>query len=194
MDVKKSFFMDLLRDKRMSLRTLAKRMDILPSQLSLTFSGTRRMQIAEAVKIAQVLGAPINEVMVNAGIEEARTDRRRCKIVGFVNGDSEIHPPEDGVIDKTLMPEGLSSECEAVQARTTGTPLAWADGWVFFSNGKQDPDELEGRFVRAKIKDGPEVLATILRGYEPGTYNLSGPRNMVSQRIEWAKAVILTRH
>lgn len=194
MDVKKSFFLDLLRDKRMSLRTLAKRMDILPSQLSLTFSGVRRMQIAEAVKIAQVLGAPINEVMVNAGIEEARTDRRRCKVVGFLNGDCEVDAPADGVIDKTLMPEGLSSECEAIQARTVGTPMAWADGWVFFSTEKQDPDDLEGRFVRAKIKDGPEVLATIRRGYEPGTFNLSGPRNLVSQRIDWAKAIVLTRH
>lgn len=194
MDVKKSFFIDLLRDRKMSLRTLAKRMDILPSQLSLTFSGTRRMQIAEAVKIAQVLGAPINEVMVNAGIEEARTDRRRCKVVGFVNGQGEIDPPADGAIDKTLMPEGLPSDCEAVQARTVGTPLAWTDGWLYFSSGKQDPDDLEGRFVRAKIKDGPEVLATIRRGYEPGTFNLIGPCSLVSQRIEWAKAVILTRH
>lgn len=194
MDVNKPFFLDLLRDRRMSLRTLAKRLDILPSQLSLTFSGTRRMQIAEAVKIAQVLGAPINEVMVNAGIEEARTDRRRAKVIGFMNGKGEIEPCPIDSTDRTLIPEGLARECDAIQARTSETPLAWADGWVFFTNGKHEPEELVGRFVRTKIKDGPEVLATIRRGYEPGTFNLSGMTNLVSQRLEWAAPILLTRH
>lgn len=194
MVVNKSFFLDLLQDRGMSLRTLAKRLEILPSQLSLTFSGTRRMQIAEAVKIAQILGASLNEVMVNAGIEEARTDRRRCKVIGFLNGKGEVEPCDPDAITRTLIPEGLPAECEAIQARTSDTALAWADGWVFFTNGKQDPDELKGRFVRAKVKDGPEVVATIRRGYEPGTYNLSGMSNLVSQRLEWASPILLTRH
>ncbi len=194
MTVNKSFFLDLLKDRSMSLRTLAKRLDILPSQLSLTFSGVRRMQISEAVKIAQILGAPLNEVMVQAGIEEARTDRRRCEVIGFMNGRGEVEKPPQGEVDRTLIPEGLSADVRAVQARTAHSKLDWMDGFLMFCNGKQEPDELLGRLVWAKIQGGNEVIATVRRGYSPGTYNLSGPFVLESQRLEWAAQILLTKH
>lgn len=192
-DVNKRFFEDLLRDRSMSLRQLAKRMDILPSQLSLTFTGKRRMQIAEAVKIAQILGTTINEVMINAGIEEAKLDRQRVRVVGILNGEGEVDTNES-TIERTIAPQGLPSDCTAIQARTADSPLAWLDGWVFFCNGRQPPEELIGKFCHVKIADGPAVLATIGRGYSSGTYNLSGPFSRVSQRLEWASPIIATRN
>lgn len=195
MEVNKRFFDDLLKDRGLSLRQLSKRMDILPSQMSLTLNGKRRMQISEAVKIAQILGAPINEVMINAGIEAARSDRRRCDVLGILQGDGSVAAVQGS--ERTIAPEGLPEDCQAVQARTAESPLGWMDGWVFFCSGKQEPKELVGRFCWIKIEGGPEVLATIRRGYDPGTYTLMGPlasREMVSQRIEWAAPVVLTRH
>lgn len=194
MDTNKKFFEDLLRDRRLSLRQLAKRLDILPSQLSLTFNGKRRMQIAEAVKIAQILGAPINEVMLHAGIEEARTDRRRVTITGYMNGKFEVLPNDPESTERTLLPEGLPGDCRAIQARTAGTPMAWADGWVLFANGQQDPEEVLGTFCIVKMTDGTEAVGTLGRGYEPGTYSLHGPISRTSQRLEWASRIILTRH
>lgn len=194
MEANKSFFEDLLRDRRLSLRQLAKRLDILPSQLSLTFNGKRRMQISEAVRIAQILGAPLNEVMLNAGIEEARTDRRRVTITGYINGNFEIEPGQPGSVDRTLLPDGLPADCQAFQARTAGTPLAWADGWVLFANGQQDPEELLGTFCIAQIKGGPQVIGTLGRGYDSGTYSLHGPIPRTSQRLEWVSRVLYTRH
>lgn len=194
MDTNKKFFEDLLRDRRMSLRQLSKRLDILPSQISLTFNGKRRMQISEAVRIAQILGAPINEVMLAAGIEEVRTDRNRVTISGYVDGQFEVTPPEPGGMDRTLLPDGLPADSRAIQARTAGTPVAWMDGWMFFVNGQQEPEELLGVFCLAKLDNGQEVVGTLGRGYEPGTYTLHGPVQRTSQRIVSVARILMTRH
>ena len=45
MTVDRRFFENLLADRNMSLRQLATKMDMSHSQLSLTFSGARRMQL-----------------------------------------------------------------------------------------------------------------------------------------------------
>lgn len=194
MPTNKKFFEDLLRDRRMSLRQLSKRLDILPSQISLTFNGKRRMQISEAVRIAQILGAPLNEVMLNAGIEEVRTDRNRVTITGYMNGEYEVIPADPGTVERTLLPDGLPADSRAIQCRTAGTPVAFTDGWMLFSNGKQDPEELLGTFCVAKIQGGSEVIGTLSKGYELGTYTLHGPVPRTSQRLEWAARILITRH
>jgi hypothetical protein len=55
-------------------------------------------------------------------------------------------------------------------------------------------DDMLGRFCWAKITGGPEVLAVIRRGYTPGAFNLSGPFTMESQRLDWVRPVLITRH
>lgn len=194
MPTNKKFFEDLLRDRRMSLRQLSKRLDILPSQISLTFNGKRRMQASEAVRIAQILGAPLNEVMLNAGIEEVRTDRNRVTITGYMNGQYEVIPADPGAIERTPLPDGLPSDSRAIQCRTAGTPVAFTDGWMLFCNGKQEPEELLGTFCVAKIQGGSEVIGTLSKGYELGTYSLHGPVPRTSQRLEWAARILITRH
>ena len=194
MSVNKSFFEDLLKDRKLSLRQLSKRLEILPSQLSQTFNGKRRMQITEAVKIAQVLGAPLNEVMIAAGIEEARMNARRCTVVGCMSGAGEVVLKGPDAVIRTLLPDGLPPEAVAIQARTDESALSWMDGWLFFMAGEHKPEEMAGRFCRVQITDGPQVMATIRRGYEAGTYNLSGPTSMASQRLDWASPVLITKN
>lgn len=197
MEVNKRFFDDKLRDRRLSLRSVAKQMDMLPSQLSLTLNGKRRMQIAEAVKIGQILGAPLADVMIAAGIEEAKHDRRRCNIIGHLVGGGEvsmtkIDPVGKGAIERVIIPDGLPDNVEAIQARTHGSNFAHADGWLFFlSAERQSPNELIGQFSAVQIENGPMVVGTIGRGYTSGTYNvMAWPLNLESQRIEYAKRII----
>ena len=190
--VNKTFFSDLLVDRGMSLRQLAKRLDVLPSQLSLTFNGKRRMQMAEAVRISQVLGAPLSEVMAAAGIAEATS--RRCRVEGILGGDGFVAPVGEGEIERVLVPDGLPEGCTAVQARTLESQLAWMDGWVFFCNGAQPPEELAGRFCLVTLADDRRLLATVRRGYATGTFNLSGPVTILSQRVKSASPVLMTRN
>ena len=84
MPVNKKYFDDLMKDRRISLRAIAREMNCSPSQLSRTFGGYRRMQLAEAATIARMLGVPVVEVMVNAGIEEVRGERKYAKVIGFL--------------------------------------------------------------------------------------------------------------
>lgn len=195
MEVNRPFFDGLLKDRRLSLRELARRMEMLPSQLSLTFKGVRRMQITEAVKISQILGAPVAEVMVAAGIEEAKLSRARATIVGIYTAEGHVIPNTGA--ERIVMPDNLPEFCEAIQARTEGTALAWIDGFITMAAplSEEGIDALVGRYARVKIKDGPEVLATIRRGYEPNTYNLSGPMGtLTNQVIEMAAPIYLTKH
>lgn len=189
--VNKPYFMDLIRHRQMSLRQLAKKIDILPSQLSLTLSSKRRMQLDEAVQIAEHLGVPLEQVVTNAGIEASLPQGKRCSVVGVLGGDGTVETAR--IADRITMPDALPKGTVAVQARTADSSLGWMDGWLFFAHDKQSPDELIGRFCWVKIEDGPQVLASIGRGYEVGTYNLSGPVTMVSQRLEWAMPILLTR-
>ncbi len=46
--VNKRFFMDIMKDRQMSLREVAKRIDVWPAALSRSLDGKRKMQIAEA--------------------------------------------------------------------------------------------------------------------------------------------------
>ncbi|QBQ72165.1 putative lambda repressor-like DNA-binding protein [Serratia phage Parlo] len=194
--VNKRFFDDLMSDKRLSLRSIAKRMDMLPSQLSLTLNGKRRMQIAEAVKLSQILGAPLAELMIAAGIEEAKQERRRVTVIGHINGEGQIIPAANGSVDRVMLPDGLPDECVALQYRTADTQISFTDGWLMFSlREKQDPNEVIGCFCRAKIVDGPEVVGTVRRGYESGTFNVSiGLYSHQSIRLEWAAKILITLH
>lgn len=189
----KRFFENLLRDKKISLRGLARRLDILPSQLSLTLSGKRRMQLGEAVQIAQIFGLPLQEIAIHAGIQAARADVARVRVTGILKGDGTIG--EQTAIERTPADLRLPEHAEAIHARTSDSPLSWLDGWVMFTDERSAPsDAIIGRLCRVKIAGGPEALATVRRGYRSGTYSLFGPYNAESQQIEWAAPVLYTRH
>lgn len=189
----KQYFDGLLRDRTISLRGLARRLDILPSQLSLTFSGKRRMQLDEAVRIGQILGVPLADVAVHAGITAARSDVQRVRITGILRGDGTI--AEQTAIERTPTSFVLPAGAEAIHARTANSPLAWMDGWVLFTDERQPVrSDAMGRLCRVQIHNGPEVLATLRRGYKANTYSLSGPYDADSQRLDWAAAVLITRH
>lgn len=194
--VNKKYFEDLIRDRGLSLRRLAVMLDILPSQLSATFAGKRRLQLDEAVRIAQIMGVTLQDIAVNAGIEAARLDQVRVPVVGVLHGSGEIAMHGSDIIERTSVPGFLAETTEAVQARTANSALAWMDGWVFFSPRTQrtPDDSVLGRFCRVKITGGAEVLATVRRGYADGTFGLSGPVvNLEDQHVEWVQPILSIR-
>lgn len=195
MDVNRRFFDGLLADREMSLRQLATRMGMTHSQLSLTFSGSRRMQLDEACKIADIFGVTLQQVAVNAGIQGAAQAGRRVTLVGALRGTGEIELNDGGTIQRALCPDGLPPKTEAIQARTTDTPLAWMDGWVmFYDPATRNGIGASGRLSYIQLADGRHVVATIRRGYSEGSFRLSGPYNSEDERISWASPILMTRH
>lgn len=191
----KRYFDALLLDKNMSLRGLAQRMGMSHSQLSLTFGGHRKMQLDEAVQLAQIFNEPLHRIVENAGVSLPAMPGMRVSVVGALQGDGTvaIHTPD--VIERTNAPEGIPEGGIAIQARTAGTQLDWIDGWVFFC-GK--PDGIDpavlGRYAYVKIKGGPAAMASVKRGYQERTYNLSGTFVQQNATLEWATPVFFTRN
>lgn len=192
--VDRRFFESLMAQKKLSLRALASRMDLQHSQLSLTFSGQRRMQLDEAAKLAEIFGVSIQRIAMAAGVADGRSAGRRVDVVGVMRAGGIVEMHDANVIERALAPDGLPEDAIAVQARTALTADAWLDGWVFFSTRTQavEPDAV-GRFCLAQIQDGAAVLATVNRGYREGTYNLTGPYSCESARLAWAAPVTLAR-
>lgn len=194
MPVDRRFFETLMANKKLSLRALASRMEMKHSQLSLTFSDQRRMQLDEATKLAEIFGVPLHRIAEAAGVADARSNGKRVDVLGAMTGNGTVELYGEGVIERTITPDGLPDNVVAVQAHTADSPASWVDGWVFFClrPSQVEPDAI-GRFCFAKIEDGPAVMATVRRGYRVGTFNLSGPYAKDSERLEWATPVILTR-
>lgn len=192
-EIDREYFESQLKARRISMRSLATQLGIAHSQLSLTFSGKRRMQLDEAVRIAEIIGVPLHLVAERAGCGESR---RGIDIIGFLGGNGEIEPfsPTAKQIQVKSSDE-LPADVIAFQARTAGTPLAWLDGTNFFAMwADQVEPEARGRLCFAKIHQGPMVMAQLSRGYEEDTYNLTGPYEAESVKLEYAAPILLSRH
>lgn len=190
----KDYFLSLMSSRRMSMRGLAQRMGMQHSQLSLTLNGQRKLQLEEAAQLSQIFGVPLHQIAVNTGINVRPTTGRRTQVIGFVGKDGAVvlNPPE--VIERAEAPEDLPDDTVAVQFRTAESPLSWCDGWVAFFRRTDgiDPEAI-GRTSFVKIRDGEHTIATVTRGYQPGTYNLSGIMSRQNVPLECASPVLVVR-
>lgn len=196
MPVNKLYFHDLMKDRRLSLREVARRMEVWPAALSRSLDDKRKMQLPEAVSLARILSVPLAEVMLNAGIEEAKAVGRRCNIIGHVHEGAVVEPVPGGVIERIAIPDGLNDDVVAIQNHTSETPAAYADGWVTFLGPQVDPSDCLGCYSLVNIEDDGWVLGTVRRGYSPGAWNVFLPMrdNRKNVRIVWARRAILTIH
>lgn len=196
MTVNKRFFMDTMKDRRVSLREVAKLIDVWPAALSRSLDGKRKMQIPEAVRLAQVLSVPLAEVLKNAGIQEAQVVGRRCNIIGHLTAAGVVERVPVGVIERTSIPDCVPDNVVAVQAHTAETNASYCDGWITFFSEPQHPATLVGHFVLVELDDGTMKSGALRRGYETGTYNLCGPLygQINSLEIKTARRAIMTLH
>ena len=121
-----------MQAKKLSLRGLAKSMGMSHSQLSLTFSGDRKLQLDEASQLSTILGEPLHRIVENAGVTVAPTGLARVSVIGAMGGDGIVALHAEGVIERTGAPRGIAADGVAVQCRTVGTALDWMDSWIFF--------------------------------------------------------------
>lgn len=195
MELNRRFFDSLMAEKKLSLRGLASRMGMGHSQLSLTFSGARKMSLSEAAQLSQIFNVPLHVIVENAGVTVRPLGGSRAQVIGAVHGDGAVELYEAGVIERTTAPEGMPEDTVAVQCRTAGTGLEWIDGAVLFF---RKPDGIDpaylGRLCLCKMKDGPVVLSMVKRGYRENTNSLAGPFIRESVALEWATPILITRN
>lgn len=195
MTVNKIYFDDLMRERHMSLRRLAELTNQYPAALSRTFNGKRRMKIEEAVAISKVLNVHLNEVILNAGIQEVSLKSRKCEIVGRYTaaGMVLLNLPEERT--KVAVPEGLPDNVEAIQCMTTETTLSYMDGWTFFMADKADPHTLIDCFCLVETDDRKQIIGSIRRGYQPGLFNVITPMQETKRdvRITYARRIVMIK-
>lgn len=196
MPVNKRYFSDLMKDRKLSLREVARRMEVWPAALSRSLDDKRKMQMEEAVQLARILSVPLAEVLVNAGIEQAIVTSRRCGIIGHVHEGAVVEPLEPDVIERVAIPDGIADDVVAVQNHTSETPAAYADGWVTFLGPQMDATDCLGMYSLVAVEGMGWMLGTIRRGYTPGTFNVFKPMRdqLKNVRIEWARRAIITVH
>lgn len=193
-EIDRRYFDGLLAVRGLSLRELARRMGMSHSQMSLTFSGARRMQLDEAAQIATILGVPMHAVIEHMGV---RVGAQRVDVAGIMRGDGLVVPPP-AAIERTAAPDALPDTAVAIHCRTADTSLSWMDGWTMFCAAPPAPGTIGPAvldlFCYAGLADGRATCATLRRGYAQGTFNLAGPFAAQDVELAWATPILLTRH
>jgi transcriptional regulator with XRE-family HTH domain len=195
--VNADFFYELLKDRQLSLRGLAKKIGLEPGALSLTFRGQRNMRLNEANEIAVILGVPLKEVLRNAGVENVSSGERTIPVIGVMRGSNVTTIDFNASLERVAGPPDLPEVAYAILAQTAMSDLAPFDGWLFFiGQPQQDARNLIGRSVFAKpAGEENAVYGFLSRSHKPGLFNL---RHYVGQAreaidIEWAAPVLWIR-
>jgi hypothetical protein len=174
----KKWFIDKLADHQISQRQLAARMALDPAAMNRTFKGARRMQLDEAASIARVIGVPVEEVMVHAGIDTRGTITKagRVPVMGWLDKDFNVHT--DGIRGERFV-ASLPHDApglEAFRLQTANTPADALDGnLVYYRPGNTVSPGAIGRWCVVTRLDGRVQVRVLKPGYRRGTYNLSDP-------------------
>ena len=190
-----SWFVERLAARDMSMRGLAKLMNLDPAAISYMLRGKRKMKMDEAAQLAALLDSTPTEIFEHVGIHSASP--KRVRLEGYINGKGEIVAFGKGAHDMVEPPGDVSPETVAFQCRTSGTELDRMDGQIYFVNHtKANPAQYLEQFCTCAIKAGPTVIAQIRKGYKRGTYNLilmGTGRTLEDQTIAWASPVTWTK-
>jgi transcriptional regulator with XRE-family HTH domain len=196
MHIDTQYFRNLLSDRRMSQRGLAKRLGLDPAAVSLMFRGKRRMQMHEAADVARLLGVPLDEVLAHAGIRSPLTppdiEDHSVPLVYWMDGHGELHALDPGqtVHMRAVLPE----DSIACQCRTAMSQLEHMDRWLLVfraptTTGVQ-PDAV-GKFAVMRLRGGVMTAGHLRPGYSPGTYSVHGANQMIDAQVEWATPVVM---
>ena len=183
--VDKQWFFDKLDERKLSVRGLARHLDLDASAVSRMLSGHRKMQMEEAHAIARFLHAPVQKVMRHAGVAKD-LDGLPTRILlaatinekGEVNRLKEAKPLPQSVIDRAQSAIGnkTNSRVIAAQIRANKGPLAmWDDAVVLFDPTDRVDNDAIGALAVCRKMDGSQVLVRVERARKTGEATIRNP-------------------
>ena len=165
--VNTDWFRAILAERQMSMRGLAKKMELDPASVSLMLRGMRRMTTAEANKIATILGVQVTEVLRQAGVPVSQ-DAHMVVLSGTIDARGKVKDLKNST--RQMAPHDVPTDGLALQVRC---PSSASDGWVIFCSSAKSPPELSlERFCVVHLTSGSSVVGTLRKGYEKDTYNV----------------------
>lgn len=166
MPIKTDWFRARLAEREISLRQLARDMNIDPSAVSLMLRGKRRMTMAEAKQIADLLVLPPTEVIRAAGVA-IQEDMVSIPVKLYFSGLGVASAASDS--RKMQAPFDTPKNAFAGQVKH---PASMFNGWMFvISPIFTEPDRCIDRLVLAKIAK-ERRLGVLRRGYEQENYTV----------------------
>jgi SOS-response transcriptional repressor LexA len=160
--------------------------------LNLEESGTREITAAHARDYGRALGLSPEWLMEGKG-----NIWTTAPLVGYVGAGAEIYPIDDsdmgGGLEEVDAPPGDSRPMVAVMVKGDSMRPAYLDGDLLFYH--RDYEFLEEECVRqecvVKVRNGPTLLKTIMRGTKPKRWTLVSYNAdaLEDREIEWAAPV-----
>lgn len=189
------WFKEKLEEKQLTIRGLAKLMELNPSTVSLMLRGIRSIHNEDAIKLADAFNVTTTEIFKRAGApieDEART----LPITMYVDEHDRVLPIPIEAADEFRAPYDTPTNAYAVQVRT-GRKY---DGWILVVSGnKLKPEDCIGSLVVYCTRKGEVDIGILRRGYIKGTYNVindmsngEGKEKSLTQNIMvlWCQQVI----
>jgi ribosome-binding protein aMBF1 (putative translation factor) len=197
-EIKRAYFVEAMERAHINQEKIAQAWGVNPALVSRTFSGKRKLQMSEAVKLASLLSRPLDEILANAGVKVAgtRVSASELALTGVVDGALMIQRGAIGGSRRAPNPMPGLSGLQVVRMQTAGTPYDSMDGGLVYFQELTGPigADVVGRLCVVKLRgDRGEALRVVKRGYTPGSFNLhlmNGQMSDESAELETASPVI----
>ena len=164
------WFRERLAENDMSMRRLAKLLELDPSAVSLMLRGKRTMTAEEANKISGLLTISVTEVLSQAGIP-IEDDARQMQVKAYISAAGTLHPITTKNLRRVNAPRDVPANGLAVQIRA---PELLTDGWIVFAGAFDTRVEaLIDRLCIVDVVGNGYVLGTLKRGYDDERYNIA---------------------
>lgn len=162
------WFQNQLRLRQLTVRGLAKLMDLNPSTVSLLLRGFRSIHDDDVVKLADIFGCSTVEIMKRAGAP-IRDEVRTVPVSAFLGPDDIVHMLPEMAANVIEAPHSTPANAYALQIRTGRL----YDGWLLIVSGsKLSPSDCIGTSIVYCRRDGVMGAGIIQRGYVDGLYNI----------------------
>lgn len=192
----KRWFQDQFQKHDLTQRAVARKLGMDPPALSVALRGDRKFTLNEATVLASLIGVPLEEVLVNAGVRAAdlptARSRESLEISGWIDGDLKIRWGTPKGPKTAPRPAYAAKNTGVLRYQTIGSALEGMDGvLVYYVEGSNSLADCVGRLCvvrgipatmapESKERAGKGLnrgeywyLATVKRGYTPGAHNLA---------------------
>lgn len=179
-NVKRKWFDDHMRDKKLTQRSLGELMGIQYSAVNLILKGERVLKASEAEVMARVFGVDVTEVLHAAGqlnlvtlvnaskMQKDKAFGPRVEIVpdttvtGRIDDDGVVH--RTGILGptKVVAPFGISAQCHVLRFQTANHMNGWL---AYYMPVKGISPEAIDQLCVVECANGQTMLRHVKRGY-----------------------------
>lgn len=153
----------------------AEALGLHPNKMGEILRGTRRLQVPEAITLANFIEAPLFELLRRFGYDVPPSDQ--CDLIGVVNGRGRVSflPPDQ--CEVVVAPTDADKDLKALRVEAEHTRLALYHGTViYYLPTQMVRADAFGRLSVLDLKDEPApVLGILDRGsYGQGVVRIYG--------------------